>query len=276
MPVLTTDGFGLHSRRGWVFRDVNLSVSGGDLVALTGASGSGRTSLLLALTGHFVIPRRRWRANAGRRRGAGGGILRRATYGEGTMRLTGPAALGCVPGVYEPEPGLTVAEHVAERRLLLGRRAPSRSSAMQTVIADVWGITDTSSRQAGGDPSGISDPSDIGETLDIDQTLDLGEPAVISKPAHALARTLGRDLTAYQRHRLMLSLATFGEPSLIAVDDVDVALDAAERDALWEALAKLAAAGHAVIVTARELEPGCPAIEYPLGGSVDVLTGIRG
>ena len=101
MPVLSAQGLGLRTRRGWVFRDVDLDVRSGDLVALTGAAGSGRTSLLLALAGHF-----------------------RTT--EGTRRLAGRAGIGLVPRINEPESGLTVAEHVRERELLLGRPARGR------------------------------------------------------------------------------------------------------------------------------------------------------
>src|SRR5689334_23634817 len=86
MPVVTARGLGLRTRRGWIFRDVDLDVKQGELVALTGPSGSGRTSLLLALAGRFVTNR-------------------------GTIERRGPAALGYVPDVSEPEPGLTVAEH---------------------------------------------------------------------------------------------------------------------------------------------------------------------
>ena len=98
MPVLTARGLGLRTRRGWVFRDVDLDVEPGELVALTGPSGSGRTSLLLALAGHF-----------------------RTTAG--TRRLAGRAGIGLVPRINEPEPGLTAAEQVRERELLLGRSA---------------------------------------------------------------------------------------------------------------------------------------------------------
>src|SRR5437764_3262974 len=98
MPVLTAQGLGLRTRRGWVFRDVDLTVEPGELVALTGPAGSGRTSLLLALAGHF-----------------------RTTAG--TRRLAGRAGIGLVPRINEPEPGLTAAEHVRERELLLGRPA---------------------------------------------------------------------------------------------------------------------------------------------------------
>jgi ABC-2 type transport system ATP-binding protein len=100
-------GLGLHTRRGWVFRDVELDVAPGELVAVTGAAGSGRTSLLLAVAGRFAINR---------------GSLSVAAH---PLPRTAPAvqrlaALGLVHGAHEPEPALTVAEHVRERLALLG------------------------------------------------------------------------------------------------------------------------------------------------------------
>jgi len=98
-PVVSARGLGLRTRRGWVFRDVTLDVAPGELRALAGPAGSGRTSLLLALAGRFKIT-------------------------DGRLDRHGHAALGYVPGVTDPDPNLTVAEHVAERSLLLRRPVP--------------------------------------------------------------------------------------------------------------------------------------------------------
>src|SRR2546421_11449477 len=188
MPVVAAQGLGLRTRRGWVFRGVDLEVEPGGFVALTGPSGSGRTSLLLALAGAF-----------------------RTTAG--TRRLAGRAGIGLVPGINEPEPGLTAVEHVRERLLLLGR---------------------------------ADDPARVLDGLGVD-------------PA-----TLGRDLTPYQRQRLMLRLATLGEPTLVVADDVDLGLSTVEREELWRALGDLTDRGYAVVVACRE--PAGHVTEYPMEG----------
>src|SRR4051794_28933479 len=95
--MLVAEGLGARTRRGWVFRDVDLTVPDGAFETLAGPTGSGRTSLLLALAGYFKVT-------------------------TGAVRRDGPAALAYVAGVHEPEPGLSVAEHVEERLVLLGRR----------------------------------------------------------------------------------------------------------------------------------------------------------
>jgi ABC-2 type transport system ATP-binding protein len=107
-------GLGIRTRRGWVFRDVDVDLVPGELVAVTGPSASGRTSLLLALAGHF-----------------------RTTHG--SVAVDRPTALGYVSRVHEPEAGLTVLEHVTERLLLLGRapwRPRHRLAAARRVLED--------------------------------------------------------------------------------------------------------------------------------------------
>jgi ABC-2 type transport system ATP-binding protein len=109
-PMVSARGLGLRTRRGWVFRGVDLEVYPAELVALTGPAGSGRTSLLLALAGRFAT-------------------------NHGTLDRRGRAALGYVRDVSEPEPGLTVAEHVEERLLLVGRARWRRARRQQLVAA---------------------------------------------------------------------------------------------------------------------------------------------
>jgi ABC-2 type transport system ATP-binding protein len=94
MPVLTAAGAGVRHRRRWLFQGLDVSVEPGEILAIVGPPGSGRTTVLLALS-------RRFKLSAG--------------------RVTGSAALGWVPEVTSPEPMLTVLEHIRERLLLIGR-----------------------------------------------------------------------------------------------------------------------------------------------------------
>ncbi|OKI89437.1 ATP-binding cassette domain-containing protein [Micromonospora sp. CB01531] len=110
MKIVEAGGLGLRTRRGgWVYRDVDLTAEAGELHAVTGPPGSGRTSLLLTLAGRF--PRT-----------------------DGELRRRGPAALGQVIGVHEADPTLTVAEHIQERLLLLGP-VPRRRRQLVPVAA---------------------------------------------------------------------------------------------------------------------------------------------
>ncbi|GHI24320.1 hypothetical protein Shyd_56910 [Streptomyces hydrogenans] len=106
--ALVVEGLGLKGPRGWAFREVSFRAGAGSLVALEGPSGSGRTCLLLALTG-------RMRTHGGHAEVGGLPLPRRMAA---VRRI---AALGQVPGVSELDPSLTVAEHLRERALLQRR-----------------------------------------------------------------------------------------------------------------------------------------------------------
>lgn len=51
--AVKAEDFGLKGPRGWVFRGVGIDAAPGSLIAVEGPSGSGRTCLLLALTGRM-------------------------------------------------------------------------------------------------------------------------------------------------------------------------------------------------------------------------------
>lgn len=83
--TIEASSLGLRTRRDTVFSGVDLDIPPGELVAITGPNGSGRTSLLLALTGRFPV-------NQGRLRVAGQDLPRHS------RRVQRLASLGHVPG----------------------------------------------------------------------------------------------------------------------------------------------------------------------------------
>ncbi|MFF5171201.1 ATP-binding cassette domain-containing protein [Micromonospora sp. NPDC000089] len=215
MVIVEAVGLGLRTRRGWVYRDVDLTAEAGELHAVTGPPGSGRTSLLLALAGRFP-------------------------HNVGTLHTRGPAALGQVAGVHEPDPALTVAEHIQERLLLLGPVPRRRRQLVPVAAVRARRAYRREAYAAALAGAGFSD-------VPLDPDLR------------------GRDLTPQQRQVLGLVLATLSGPSLIVADDVDTGSDAAERAWLWDALARLSDQGYAVIASARAVEPGARAIVHRIG-----------
>ncbi|MHB6907445.1 ATP-binding cassette domain-containing protein [Streptomyces sp. DB-54] len=109
--AINARGIGVKGPRGWAFRGVDLTAEPGALIAVQGPSGSGRTCLLLALTG-------RMRIAEGHATVAGFPLPKRM----GTVRAR--TALAHVPGIADLEPALTVAEHLQEQALLGHRGAP--------------------------------------------------------------------------------------------------------------------------------------------------------
>ncbi|MFI8966701.1 ATP-binding cassette domain-containing protein [Streptomyces sp. NPDC053493] len=216
--AVVADGFGLKGPRGWAFRGIGLDAAPGTLVAIEGPSGSGRTCLLLALTG-------RMKAHEGHAEVAG---LRLPRKMAAVRRIS---ALGHVPGVSDLDPALTVAEHLRERALLqrrfdgslkaLLRRPAERSAAARARI-------DEALAAAGLDVA----------TLPKDE------------------RTAVRDLERLEALRLSIALALIGRPRLLAVDDTDLKLSDADRAEAWGLLRSVAASGTTVLAVCSEAPEG--------------------
>ncbi|MFT2018512.1 ATP-binding cassette domain-containing protein [Streptomyces sp. 796.1] len=216
--AVTAEGLGVRGPRGWAFRDVSVAAGPGDLLAVVGPSGSGRTCLLLALTG-------RMRIAAGRAEVAGHRLPRQMSA---VRRVTG---LGPVPGVSDLEPALTVAEQLHERALLarrfdgpvrgLFRPRRERAATSRARIEDAlhrvgWELTEL--------PKG--------------------------------PRTAVRDLERLEALRLSVALALIGAPRLVAVDDVDLKLGPADREHAWSLLRGVADGGTTVLAVCSEPPPG--------------------
>ncbi len=212
--AVVADGFGLKGPRGWVFRDVSFRAGAGSLVAIEGPSGSGRTCLLLALTG-------RMRAKEGHAEIGGFPLPRKMAA---VRRIS---ALGQVPGVSELDPALTVGEHLHERVLLQRRYDGSVRAFLQR----------PAERAAAA-------RARIEEAL---ETAGLDLEALPKGP-----RTSVRDLERLEALRLTIALALIGRPRLLAVDDTDLKLSDAERTEVWALLRSVAGAGTTVLAVCAE------------------------
>ena len=212
--ALVVEGLGLKGPRGWAFREVSFRAGAGSLVALEGPSGSGRTCLLLALTG-------RMRTHEGHAEVGGLPLPRRMAA---VRRI---AALGQVPGVSELDPSLTVAEHLRERALLQRRFDGSVRALLRrpgTRAAEARARIDEALAAAGLDPA----------------ALPKGE------------RTSVRDLERLEALRLSIALALIGRPRLLGVDDTDLKLSDADRAAAWALLRTVADSGTTVLAVCSE------------------------
>lgn len=231
--AVTAEGLGLEGPRGWAFRSVDLDVPAGTLVAVEGPSGSGRTCLLLALTG-------RMRTTEGSARVAGLALPRRMAA------VRGISALGPVPGVSELDPALTVAEHLRERALLQRRfGGPFRSLLHpRATRAEARERVDRALEAAGLDLDGLPKRE----------------------------RTAVRDLERLESLRLSVALALVGRPLLLAVDDTDLKLSDAERAQAWELLRSVAASGTTVLAVCSQAPEGVGAVVVRTSGATAAQT----
>jgi ABC-type Mn2+/Zn2+ transport system ATPase subunit len=104
-PVLEATGLGVLGRTGWVFQNIDLTLRPTSVAAIVGPSGTGRSSLLLALSG-------RLRPTAGSLSVAG------HSYRDKPSSVRQLTAIARVGAVAYPEPALTIREYIAERCLL--------------------------------------------------------------------------------------------------------------------------------------------------------------
>ncbi|CAL9560542.1 hypothetical protein SUDANB70_04653 [Streptomyces sp. enrichment culture] len=206
--------FGLKGPRGWAFRGVSVDAEPGALIAVEGPSGSGRTCLLLALTG-------RMRPSRGRASVGGFDLPKRMAA---VRRIS---ALAHVTGVTDLDPALTVGEHLRERALLQRRFGDTLSAWLRprgTRAEEEKRRVATALESAGLVPD----------------TLPKG------------MRTAVRDLERVEALRLSVALALLGGPALLAVDDVDLKLSSAEREEVWDLFRALTAAGTTVVAVCSE------------------------
>ncbi|WP_053749524.1 ATP-binding cassette domain-containing protein [Streptomyces sp. MMG1533] len=211
---VTAEGFGLAGPRGWAFRGVSVDAEPGSLIAVEGPSGSGRTCLLLALTG-------RMKATAGT--AAVGG----APLPKHPAAVRHVSALANVAGVTDLDPALTVGEHLRERALLQRRFGDSLSALLRPRserATEARLRIDTALTAAGLDREALPKGS----------------------------RTAVRDLERLEALRLSVALALIGRPGLLGVDDTDLKLSEAERTEVWALLRSLAEAGTTVVAVCSE------------------------
>ncbi|WP_307790377.1 ATP-binding cassette domain-containing protein [Streptomyces actuosus] len=228
---VVADNLGLSGPRGWAFRGVDLAAEPGSLIAVAGPSGSGRTCLLLALTG-------RMRPTEGTAAVDGLKLPRQMAA---VRRISG---LAHVPGVSDLDPALTVGEHLHERALLQSRFGDSLRGLLRPRAERA---TETRRR--------------------IDTAL--GAAGLDREALPKGSRTAVRDLERIEALRLSVALALIGRPRLLGVDDADLKLSDAERTEAWSLLRSVAEAGTTVVAVCSEAPEGAVAVSTAAGSTTE-------
>lgn len=236
--AVKAEDFGLKGPRGWAFRGIGADAAPGSLIAVEGPSGSGRTCLLLALTG-------RMKPTEGHAEIGGHRLPKRMAA---VRRI---AAVGPIAGVNDLDQALTVAEQLREGALLQRRyEGPVRSLLRPRAErrAAMAARVDAALAAAG---------------LDL-ATLPKG------------TRTAVRDLERLESVRLSVAIALLGAPRLLALDDLDLKLSAAERDQAWALLRSVAAAGTTVIAVCTEAPADAVVLRTDARTDTEATTGGTG
>ncbi|PTH84720.1 ABC transporter ATP-binding protein [Streptomyces sp. A244] len=215
---IVAEGLGIKGPRGWAVRGISVEAGPGALVAVEGPSGSGRTCLLLALTGRMKVSE-------------GTASVGDARLPKQMAAVRGISALAHVPGVTDLDPALTVGEHLRERALL-----------QQRFGASLRGLLRPRSERA----------AEAGQRVDAAlEAAGLDLEALPKGP-----RTAVRDLERLEALRLSVALALVGGPRLLGIDDTDLKLADAEREEVWALLQSLADAGTTVVAVCTEAPEG--------------------
>ena len=104
-PVLIANGLGLLTKAGWVFKDIDLTLRPASVAAVVGPSGTGRSCLLLALSGRMAT-------NTGSLMVAGHSMR------DKPAAIRAVTAVARIGSLAVPEPAFTVRESINERCLL--------------------------------------------------------------------------------------------------------------------------------------------------------------
>ncbi|WP_369270477.1 ATP-binding cassette domain-containing protein [Streptomyces sp. R11] len=215
---VTARDLGLEGPRGWTFRGVSFEAEAGSLITIEGPSGTGRTCLLLALTGRMKPTE-------------GSATVDAAVLPKRMAAVRRVSALAHVPGVTDLDPALTVAEHLRERALLQRRFGDSLRGLLRP-----RGERRSEERQR------------------IDAALTTAGLDLDSLPKGS--RTAARDLERMEGLRLSVALALIARPRVLGVDDTDLKLSDAERAEVWALLKSIADAGTTVVAVCSEAPDG--------------------
>lgn len=182
MTVVQARQLSLRTKRGWVFKDVDLDVADGDLLAVTGPAGSGRSMLLLTLTG-------RARPSAGTLTVAG--AQRRAKIRQAT-------SVARITGAVELEADLRVGDLVRETRLL------SRHEVDYRHAAELVGCT-------------VDSATLVGDLAPDEATLFAVALALAPRPRLLVVDDVDIAVTAEQQRRIWAALANVAGSGIAVV-----------------------------------------------------------
>jgi len=133
--VIDAEDLGVTGPEGTVFSGVNLAVPPNHVLVVHGPPGSGKTALLLALSGRMAV-------GSGRLKVVGHGL---SGHSGSARAVRAQAGLAETPGINDLEESLTVEQHVAERiatqsiRLWVSRKSVAR--VLDSMDASVFAVT---------------------------------------------------------------------------------------------------------------------------------------
>jgi energy-coupling factor transport system ATP-binding protein len=241
MPALAATGIVVRYGDVVAVGDVDLTLRPGEVTALMGRNGSGKSSLLWALQGSG--PRDRGRVAVLARQGAGSDVAHRGRVGPATMD---PATLD--PSTIHP--------------------ATLDPSTIHPATLDPSTLDPSTLDAARGRRLVGLVPQEPGDLLYLDtvggecERADMESAAATGSCASLLERiapaiALGqhpRDLSEGQRLALVLAIQLIADPAVLLLDEPTRGLDYGAKRRLRDVLHELAGRGHAVLLSTHDVE----------------------
>lgn len=179
--MIEATGLGLRTRQGWVYRDVDLLLPTGSLVAISGPAGSGRTMLLLTLAGRAT-------PSIGKLR---------VSDSVGRADIRAQVAVARATGAVALDPDLTVGDSRREAGLLF-------YGADLAWAEDLIGLT-------------IDGTTVVGDLAPDDAALFAVALAAATHPVALVLDDVDAGATPGQQRRIWAALATVAEAGITAV-----------------------------------------------------------
>ena len=211
-------GLGMLTKIGWVFQNIDLTLRPGSVAAVVGPAGTGRSSLLLALTGRLA-------ANTGRLMVAG------HLMEDAQAKIRAITAVARIGTLAVPEPGLTVRESIDERCLL---------DNVNTKIGRTRFVDACNAMRVTFDPAAL-----VGTLIGEQATLFAAALACVRISAVLVLDDLDRGVSAAMQQTMLdalIRLAKTGPTIIVSttdripVMDADVVLDLTPEEgrAMWQ------------------------------------------
>lgn len=200
----------MSGKQGAVFSDIDLDVSAGGLAVIRGAAGSGKTALLLSIAGRMAVSK-------------GEGSVLGLDVRTQARAVREVVAVGHVEGLTDLEKDFTIAQHIAERRIMLQPwyKPWVSKSSLREIIELIRDRFRTATAFIDELPEGTFSADDAKRT---DFLID------------DEGRTFVSELTELQKFILEFGLSVLSRPQCLVIDNIDFLRERADRARAWASL----------------------------------------